>query len=294
MFLYKRSISPHYGMFVLNRNGVDNFAVPLTADDELDLSEQFVILRTQEETILEEDEEDEETIVGVWVFEKEQRQLVGEAMLNIQSMAREEDIRDDEDDEENDEKEQSGSSSLTSGANVSQPHSGSISLDALFASGKSTPSQSSTNNNGTTSSGGGPALLDAIFQSASTPKSTPKPANQQVAPAPHADSTPTPSSASASVDAANDLMAMLGLKAPPNTTTTTNGHDPSNPPPIAKDTHAEPPQNLRDTSVNLIDDAMASKHDPTTAPPLSKGEFVREVLSLIHVSVHQATLCICS
>jgi mRNA-decapping enzyme 1B len=83
MFLYHRTQAPHYGMFLLNRNGVDNFSVPLTKDDDLELTEEFVILRTEDATSLgeEDDEEDDEKIIGVWVFEKDQRQVVGNEML---------------------------------------------------------------------------------------------------------------------------------------------------------------------------------------------------------------------
>lgn len=87
MFLYERKgQSPAYGMFVLNRNGVENFDVKLrgaSETEELEVTDEFVILRTEEETMgLERDEEEgeEESIIGVWVFEKDQRRIVGEEL----------------------------------------------------------------------------------------------------------------------------------------------------------------------------------------------------------------------
>lgn len=80
MFLFRRTASPHYGIFVLNRNGVENFCVPLTQDDDLEITDDFTILRTESDTVLDEDDGGEK-IIGVWVFEKDQRQAVGDAMI---------------------------------------------------------------------------------------------------------------------------------------------------------------------------------------------------------------------
>lgn len=45
MFLYRRAAAPTYGFFVLNRNGVENFSAPLTHNDDLDLTDEFIIYR---------------------------------------------------------------------------------------------------------------------------------------------------------------------------------------------------------------------------------------------------------
>lgn len=82
MFLYRRETqSPHYGMFVLNRNGVDNYATHITRDDDLEVTDDFVIFRPAQNDQENEGEEDEDdSIVGIWVFEKDQRRLMGEQM----------------------------------------------------------------------------------------------------------------------------------------------------------------------------------------------------------------------
>lgn len=86
MFLFRReSVSPHYGMFVLNRNGVDNYAIQITRDDDLEVTEEFVIFRPADTDASRDDEysaeeNQEDAIVGIWVFEKDQRRLVGEQM----------------------------------------------------------------------------------------------------------------------------------------------------------------------------------------------------------------------
>lgn len=275
MFLYRREIAPHYGMFVLNRNGVDNFSVSLTKDDELQLTEQFVILRTEEETILTPDEDEEgadETILGVWVFEKDQRVEVGKAMEDIQARA-----------EREDEIVPPPPPSTQGGQQQQNGGNGSISLDALFSTTPQQPAASAS-----TASAAGPALLDAIFQSAS---STPKPAHAKATTS--NDSTHTASAATTtdSSASASDLMAMLGLK----DSKRANGH-PVQAPPVAAPAPApapapSPPHEqeapFRETAAQLLDEQMASKSTTMTsgaAPPMAKGEFVREILSLIHVS----------
>ncbi|PWN27863.1 PH domain-like protein, partial [Jaminaea rosea] len=66
MFLFKRSESPFYGAFVLNRNGVENWASSIRGEDDLEVSEDFVIFRSTSDG-------DGDRVVGIWVFEKEQR-----------------------------------------------------------------------------------------------------------------------------------------------------------------------------------------------------------------------------
>ncbi|CAO1614460.1 unnamed protein product [Sympodiomycopsis kandeliae] len=258
MFLYKRTISPHYGMFVLNRNGVENFSVPLTKEDELQLTDQFVILRTEEETSLEENDEGE-TIIGVWVFEKDQRQQVGEMMQSLQDKAAQED-------------------------HIAPPPTSastqSISLDALFSSQQQPQPQQRQQQPALPrpelqqqpqSTSSGPALLDAIFQSAAS-GSTPQPSPSPVpAPIPNHDSATT---------AATGLMAMLGLGN--NTPTNGHAHPPPQPEPTPIPVQPQPEaKSFRDTAVDILD-AQVSSTLQQQEPPMNKGEFMREILSLIH------------
>lgn len=88
MFLYKRSESPFYGAFVLNRNGVENWASSIRGEDDLEVSEDFVIFRSTsgEQGDDDDDDDDDEDgdgdrVIGIWVFEKEQRVAMGEEMI---------------------------------------------------------------------------------------------------------------------------------------------------------------------------------------------------------------------
>lgn len=88
MFLFERQagVVPKNGLFVLNRNGVDNYAADIAKDDELDVSDDFLIFKSASASAelgddadgVEEDEDD--GIIGIWVFEKDQRQIVGERL----------------------------------------------------------------------------------------------------------------------------------------------------------------------------------------------------------------------
>lgn len=45
MFVFRRSKEPYYGIFVMNRLGVENLMVLLNADMEVQLLQEFVIYR---------------------------------------------------------------------------------------------------------------------------------------------------------------------------------------------------------------------------------------------------------
>lgn len=89
MFLYEKQNGARkgYGAFVLNRNGVENWAAGITAQDDLEVTDQFVIFRSAEQQqdrldgSSDDDDEDEgDNVIGIWVFEQDQRQAVGEQM----------------------------------------------------------------------------------------------------------------------------------------------------------------------------------------------------------------------
>lgn len=88
MFLFERQagVVPKNGLFVLNRNGVDNYAADIAKDDELDVSDDFLIFKSASASAGLEDDDDagetgeEDGIIGIWVFEKDQRQIVGERL----------------------------------------------------------------------------------------------------------------------------------------------------------------------------------------------------------------------
>ncbi|RUS18747.1 hypothetical protein BC937DRAFT_88398 [Endogone sp. FLAS-F59071] len=48
MFVFKRSKSPTYGVFVLNRLGIDNYSTFLTKGLEIQLTEEYIIYRTED------------------------------------------------------------------------------------------------------------------------------------------------------------------------------------------------------------------------------------------------------
>ncbi|PWN38710.1 PH domain-like protein, partial [Ceraceosorus guamensis] len=80
LFIYSRSSSPTYGLFVLNRNGMDNFIATLGERDEVDCNEGFFIYRPAAEEGQEEEEESSRTY-GIWIFEEEQRDTLGQELV---------------------------------------------------------------------------------------------------------------------------------------------------------------------------------------------------------------------
>ncbi|CAO1637954.1 unnamed protein product [Parajaminaea phylloscopi] len=212
MFLFRRDDkSPHYGIYVLNRNGVENYAAHITRDDDLDVTEDFVIFRPSGTSSSHsggdsaDGEEEDDAIVGIWVFEKDQRRLVGEQMARLQELADKEDSAESNHIEVAPQ-EQSSNVSLPTPPQQQRPAQ-SISLDALFSPGPPTspPVRSQASQQQT------PSLLDAIFQSA-TPNTT-GPASQQSSSSPV--TRDDESALTRSVDeGAAGLMAMLGLAKP--------------------------------------------------------------------------------
>jgi hypothetical protein len=100
MFLFKRSFSPlspratsderrsnrppYHGLFILNRQGPDNFCEDLTDEDALELTDDFVIFSAPNERGFFPDVLRGMTptigIYGLWVFETAQRAKIGQQM----------------------------------------------------------------------------------------------------------------------------------------------------------------------------------------------------------------------
>lgn len=269
MFLYRRSTAPYSGFFVLNRNGVENFDAKLQAEDDVELAGEFVHFRAASN----------EQVLGIWVYDTKERELIGNQMMKIH-----EDIRQGKD---------------TFGAQKSIPQQPTsqyagqpISLDALFGSAGSNvqpPAQPAR----------GPELLDSIFQSA-IPQQSPSVPPQQPQQFPGSNGT-------------NDLKAMLGLSSNNAAPTqqqhqypqsNSNGAIPQgleaifasarspnvpNAQPQSQQTSSDrgisqqsDQPNFAGIASDSIDAGLAAR--PKDASVLSQRDFVREILSLIHVS----------
>ena len=82
LFLYQRTQAPYYGFLILNRNNPEGFSAELTDDDDLELSNDFIIYRPRGQA-RQPDEEDE--IYGLWIYEPSQLEQLGKLMLKLQA-----------------------------------------------------------------------------------------------------------------------------------------------------------------------------------------------------------------
>ncbi|KAJ3018088.1 hypothetical protein HKX48_003164 [Thoreauomyces humboldtii] len=62
MFVFQRSVAPLYGLFVMNRLGLENLMVLLNADMEVQLLQEFVIYR-----------QPDDSVQGLWMYETADR-----------------------------------------------------------------------------------------------------------------------------------------------------------------------------------------------------------------------------
>lgn len=271
MFLYRRSSAPCSGFFVLNRNGVENFDAKLQAEDDVELAGEFVHFRAASN----------EQVLGIWVYDTKEREAIGNQMIKIH-----EDIRQGKDAFGA----QKSFPSQSSPQQAGQP----ISLDALFGSAGSNVQQPAP-------PARGPELLDSIFQSA-LPQQSPSVPPQQPQRFPGSNGT-------------DDLKAMLGLPShnpPPHVQQQHHYPQPQSNGALPQGLEAifasarspnvpnAEPQNLQTSSdgnvtqqsdqgnftriaSGAIDASLAAR--PKDASVLSQRDFVREILSLIHVSI---------
>ncbi|KAF9355195.1 hypothetical protein BGX34_010610 [Mortierella sp. NVP85] len=72
------STTPTYGFFIMNRLGLDNLMADLTGDMALQLTSDYLIYR------------DEKDIHGIWIYEPNDRDRIGEKLLECRQMAKEE------------------------------------------------------------------------------------------------------------------------------------------------------------------------------------------------------------
>ncbi|WFD26115.1 hypothetical protein MNAN1_001090 [Malassezia nana] len=80
LFLVQRSEAPYFVMQILNRNDPENFVVGITPDDDIELSNEFIIYRSHQKS-----DTDDEGICGFWIFEPSQLEQLGKLILSYVS-----------------------------------------------------------------------------------------------------------------------------------------------------------------------------------------------------------------
>ncbi|CAD6891650.1 unnamed protein product [Tilletia caries] len=86
-----------HGFVILNRNGLENFVVYITAADDIEITPQFILYRpdmTPADQALaraqqadDEDDDDAGATFAIWVFEEEERQLIGQELEQLHALA---------------------------------------------------------------------------------------------------------------------------------------------------------------------------------------------------------------
>ncbi|KAL1914750.1 uncharacterized protein VTP21DRAFT_8008 [Calcarisporiella thermophila] len=76
MFIFKRSVAPVYGFFIMNRLSIENFHTFLTSDVEIQLSSEFIIYRTSDDNIH-----------GIWIYERDDKERIGQRLLQCCSLS---------------------------------------------------------------------------------------------------------------------------------------------------------------------------------------------------------------
>ncbi|GAA5899803.1 uncharacterized protein JCM6883_005992 [Sporobolomyces salmoneus] len=123
MFLFSRTQSPHYGFFVLNRQGLEYIQEFLTPDCELNVGGEFILFESGQNV---------DKATGIWIFDESERASLCKRMEQLRSAAT---------------AVASSASSTPASAPALQkaPTAGqSVSLDLLFGSATSKPSSSTT------------------------------------------------------------------------------------------------------------------------------------------------------
>jgi len=73
LFLFRRSLPPTFGFFVMNRLSVENFIGFIAETKELQITEKFIIYRTHPDYIF-----------GIWMYEASDRTRIGNILLSFQ------------------------------------------------------------------------------------------------------------------------------------------------------------------------------------------------------------------
>ncbi|KOS12675.1 mrna-decapping enzyme 1b [Malassezia pachydermatis] len=173
LFLYERSEEPYYCMQILNRDEPENFSVGVTPQDDIELSNEFIIYRSSQK-----DDAGNEDICGFWIYEPSQLEQLGKLIL-----------------------------SLKEGPYPPPPAptttSQSIDMDALFSGAPkaaATPPQQVpvfTEEDKT-----GASILNALFHDAA-PSGTWNPAEEAIKPSVHEQEEPSPSAEPAALESEN-------------------------------------------------------------------------------------------
>ncbi|PLW29559.1 hypothetical protein PCASD_15975 [Puccinia coronata f. sp. avenae] len=79
LFLFQRHVHPHHGLFVLNRQGLDNLCEGLLAGWDVDLDEGLIIWRSAGAT----GDADDDVIYGIWVYEEKDRTRIATTMQEL-------------------------------------------------------------------------------------------------------------------------------------------------------------------------------------------------------------------
>jgi len=79
LFIFQRDCHPFYGVFVLNRQGLDNLCEGLLAGWDVDLDEGLIIWRSAGAT----GDADDDVIYGIWVYEEKDRTRIATTMQQL-------------------------------------------------------------------------------------------------------------------------------------------------------------------------------------------------------------------
>ncbi|GAA5981666.1 hypothetical protein JCM5350_000448 [Sporobolomyces pararoseus] len=78
MFLFSRSQAPHYGFFVLNRQGLEYIQEFLTPDCELSVGGEFILFESGQNV---------EKATGIWIFDEKERSSLCKRMEQLRAAA---------------------------------------------------------------------------------------------------------------------------------------------------------------------------------------------------------------
>ncbi|WFD30783.1 hypothetical protein MSPP1_001807 [Malassezia sp. CBS 17886] len=76
LFFYRRTTAPHYALQILNRNAPENFSVGVSPQDDIELSNEFIIYAPQRGEV----PGDDDDVYGIWIFEPSQLKQLGDTI----------------------------------------------------------------------------------------------------------------------------------------------------------------------------------------------------------------------
>ncbi|WFD33441.1 hypothetical protein MCUN1_000254 [Malassezia cuniculi] len=77
LFLFQRESAPH-GLLILNRNGPVSFSIDIRTEDDIEVSNEFIIYHPNAHPDAEDD------VYGIWIFEHAQLEQLGKLMIDLQ------------------------------------------------------------------------------------------------------------------------------------------------------------------------------------------------------------------